>query len=204
MKKFEQNGQWLKQCNKCNQIKDIGEFHKANTKSDGLGYSCKPCSSIKGREWYAQNKEARRKTIELWRNKNPEKLRKIQREWAKKQRIHNLQYKLKQNLCRRMREMIDENSKGGRSKELLGCTIEELKKYLESKFRPGMSWDNYGPDGWTMDHIIACYHFNLSKTEEQKKCFHYTNLQPLWATTKIAESYGDFDCVGNVNKRHFR
>jgi len=63
--------------------------------------------------------------------------------------------------------------------ELLGCNIEFVKKYLESKFDKEMSWDNYGK--WHIDHIKPVASFDLTKLDEQKKCFHYTNIQPLWA-----------------------
>jgi len=63
---------------------------------------------------------------------------------------------------------------------LLGCTIAKLKKHFEKQFREGMCWDNYGVGGWEIDHIIPCSSFDLTKKSEQEKCFHYTNLQPLW------------------------
>ena len=64
--------------------------------------------------------------------------------------------------------------------------IKELKKYIESKFSPGMNWDNYGKkDGWNIDHIIPCAYYDLNNFEQQKQCFHYTNLQPLWAEDNI-------------------
>lgn len=62
---------------------------------------------------------------------------------------------------------------------MIGCSIEELKQYLEKQFKEGMTWDNYGE--WHIDHIIPCAAFDLTKEEEQLKCFNYTNLQPLWA-----------------------
>ena len=65
------------------------------------------------------------------------------------------------------------------SVELIGCSIFDLKAYLASKFTEGMSWENYGK--WHIDHIIPCCAFNLVDPQEQLKCFHYTNLQPLWA-----------------------
>jgi hypothetical protein len=68
--------------------------------------------------------------------------------------------------------------------ELLGCTIDFFKNHLESKFVEGMSWQNYGK-GWHIDHIIPCVSFDLSKPEEQRKCFHFSNLQPLWAVDNI-------------------
>ena len=73
------------------------------------------------------------------------------------------------------------------TEELLGCTIEHCKKYLESLFKEGMSWDNYGYRGWHIDHIVPCSAFDLTKVEEQKKCFHYTNLQPLWAKDNLSK-----------------
>lgn len=66
---------------------------------------------------------------------------------------------------------------------MLGCTIQEFKIYLENKFKEGMSWKNRSD--WHIDHIKPCASFDLSKEEEQKKCFHYTNLQPLWARENI-------------------
>ena len=50
-----------------------------------------------------------------------------------------------------------------------------------------MSWNNYGK--WHVDHIRPCIDFDLSKPEEQQKCFHYTNLQPLWAEENMRKHY---------------
>lgn len=66
---------------------------------------------------------------------------------------------------------------------LLGCTIEFLKGWLESQFKTGMSWQNHGE--WHIDHKRPCASFNLTDLEQQKICFHYTNLQPLWALENI-------------------
>ena len=67
--------------------------------------------------------------------------------------------------------------------ELVGCTINELKKHLESKFKKGMSWNNYGK--WHVDHVVPVDFFDLTKIKEQKKCFHYLNLQPLLARDNL-------------------
>jgi len=50
-----------------------------------------------------------------------------------------------------------------------------------------MSWNNYTYIGWHVDHIKPCCQFDLSKPEEQAKCFHYTNLQPLWAEENLTK-----------------
>ena len=68
---------------------------------------------------------------------------------------------------------------------IIGCSIEQLKQHLEKQFKIGMTWNNYGKYGWHVDHIIPCSNFDLIKIDEQKKCFNYLNLQPLWALENI-------------------
>ena len=68
----------------------------------------------------------------------------------------------------------------------LGCNINYLKEYLQQKFQLGMSWNNYGE--WHVDHIKPCSAFDLFNEEEREKCFHYTNLQPLWAIDNLIKS----------------
>jgi hypothetical protein len=91
----------------------------------------------------------------------------------------DINFKLTKNLRRRVSNYIAMSLKDAPTIELLGCSIEQLKQHLISKFKPGMSWRNYGK--WHVDHIRPCASFDLSKPAEQRKCFHYTNLQPLWA-----------------------
>jgi hypothetical protein len=70
--------------------------------------------------------------------------------------------------------------------ELLGCSKKEFIDYFESKFTEGMTWDKIGKE-IHIDHIRPCCSFNLKDEEEQKKCFHYTNLQPLWAKDNLSK-----------------
>lgn len=70
--------------------------------------------------------------------------------------------------------------------ELLGCPLSVAKSHIESQFKEGMSWENHGE--WHIDHIKPCASYDLTLAEEQKKCFHYTNLQPLWAADNLAKS----------------
>ena len=77
-------------------------------------------------------------------------------------------------------------SKNTKSCEICGCAWDELKSYIENQFRPGMTWDNHGE--WHIDHIRPCCSFNLADEQQLKECFHYTNLQPLWAEENLLKS----------------
>lgn len=72
-------------------------------------------------------------------------------------------------------------------KTLVGIDLSGYIKYLESLFLPGMNWGNYGFRGWHIDHIRPCASFDLNDPEQQKRCFHYTNTQPLWAFDNISK-----------------
>ena len=117
-----------------------------------------------------------------------ERVRESRRIWQKTQYKNNIQHRLKQILRERMRKAFKRNQKTGSAVKDLGCSIEQLKKHLESKFLPNMTWTNYGPDGWHIDHIIPLTKFNLSDRNEFLKACHYTNLQPLWAIDNIKKS----------------
>lgn len=95
----------------------------------------------------------------------------------------------------------DSNSGDNIIAKYCSCTQSFLKRYLESKFSIGMNWGNYGFRGWHIDHITPATHFNLRDINEAKKAFHYTNLQPIWSTTKKAIEMGEsIEYVGNLNK----
>jgi hypothetical protein len=63
----------------------------------------------------------------------------------------------------------------------LGCSIDEFRSYLESKWKPGMNWENHSKDGWHIDHIKRLADFDLTDKEQLLRACHYTNLQPMWA-----------------------
>lgn len=73
------------------------------------------------------------------------------------------------------------HAKGMSTFDLIGCTPNELRAHLESQFLPGMTWKNYGRNGWHIDHKIPASKFDLTDPEQQKWCFHYSNLRPEWA-----------------------
>ena len=87
----------------------------------------------------------------------------------------------------RMFIAIRDGAKKGSAVRDLGCTIDELKDYLEKKFKNGMSWANWKHDGWHIDHIIPLSRFDLTNRDDYLKACHYTNLQPLWAKENLAK-----------------
>jgi hypothetical protein len=68
--------------------------------------------------------------------------------------------------------------------ELLGCSIEVCRKHLEDQFEAGMNWENHDNNRsyreWYIDYRRPCASFDLEFEEQQRMCFHYTNLQPMW------------------------
>lgn len=89
--------------------------------------------------------------------------------------------------------------KSHRTMDLIGCDLDFFRTYIGNRFTKGMTFDNYGD--WHIDHIIPCSSFDLSIISEQRKCFHYTNMQPIWKSNKIAMKYGESkNYIGNYQK----
>ncbi len=176
------------------------------------------------KKWRKENKDKMLKKMKEYRLNNPEKIKKLSRKYYGKNKMKIKEYQLKNkdnileykkthkeqrnkwlrnylkkpevkiasNLRRRVNLALNGKLKSGTIIGLLGCDILTLKQHLANKFTEGMSFDNYGT--WHIDHIKPCISFDLSKEEEQKECFHYTNLQPLWAhdnLTKPRKRAGD-------------
>jgi hypothetical protein len=133
------------------------------------------------REYYYNNQEK----IKEYRQKTKERKNYLDR----MRRKNNPQYRLASNIRRRIHYVItrDGGTKCDKTLELLGCSIAEFRKYIEEKFLEGMSWDNYGFYGWHIDHIKPCDAFDLTDPSQKKECFHYTNLQPLWASDNLSK-----------------
>ena len=113
----------------------------------------------------------------------------------KQQRIKNISIRLLGNLRSRITRAIKMNTKSNHTMKLIGCNIDFLKFYIEKQFKSGMTWKNYGTgwygkgmQEWHIDHIIPCNAFDLCIAEQQKLCFHYSNLQPLWATENLQKN----------------
>ena len=123
--------------------------------------------------------EQRRKYWDKYYANNRETVIKSGINYRRELRKRSPEYRAKDNIGRRVRSYLKGISSSGTIKCLLGCSREELLAHLERQFLPGMDWSNYGE--WHIDHILPCASFNFAIKEEQRKCFHFSNLRPLWA-----------------------
>ena len=116
---------------------------------------------------------------------------KNRKRYRAKQYKENPQFRLAENVRKRITRYMKgiKGTKFGKTNELLGCDWKFLKRHLEKQFynqrktNLEMSWNNYGK--WHVDHIIPLSNFDLTKSAEQFKACHYSNLQPLWAEDNI-------------------
>lgn len=167
------------------------EYHKKYYKENSQLYKDRK------KEWRINNpereKEARIKYIE----ENKEKVNEYHRKWKEEKRKIDINYKLQSNLSRRIRYELNTLLKGKKTKRTLhyiGCTIEELKEYLQKGFTQEMSWENYGTL-WHIDHIIPCAAWNFTSDFESNCCWNYRNLRPMLASENQSkhDKYDDTD-----------
>lgn len=156
---------------------------------------------IRQKEYDIKNKEKKSQNHKEYSIKNREKINKYQTQYNKNKYYNNPEHKLKMIMICRLNALLKQKSsrEGSRTTTMLGCSLQELRQYLEHQFKPEMSWENHGKI-WEIDHIQPCSSFNLLLEKEQKKCFHYSNTQPLFKTTKIAKLFGYINEIGNREK----
>ena len=183
-----------KVCSKCFEVKSLSEFRKDNTKKDGLRPDCKKC--VKDYEFSRRkdNPLMMKEKLKIFYQKNPEKRKEYRKNYKKRKHQQMKERRISDpifNLTNRMRCRIYKYlkimniSKKNKTFDIVGCTPESLKKYLENQFTEGMSWDLFG-EHIHIDHIIP-----LSSAKTEKELYelcHYTNLQPLWAIENIRKS----------------
>ncbi len=134
---------------------------------------CRPCFAKIRSERYREARIKYSKT-EICKQKKKERKNKMRNDPSAK-----IAKSLRRNLSRFIKnKQISANA-------LLGCNYYFFRSYLEERFVEGMCWENYGFYGWHIDHIKPCASFNLTDIEQQKICFHYTNLQPLWGVDNL-------------------
>ena len=129
------------------------------------------------KEYYLKNKERIKE--------NHSRNRKYINDYVSKKYHTDPNFKLRLLISRRVRQALKGKDKSAHTMELIGCTIDELWVHLESQFKPWMRRDNHGL--WHIDHIKACSKFDLTDPVQQRACFHWSNLQPLWAHENLSK-----------------
>lgn len=150
--------------------------------------------------WRAANPARHRANARRWQIENPEQFRLNQQRWKTENPNYSREYyhsteqrkttiRLRAALRLALRNRISGIAREWRADALIGllvgCRKPDLIAYIERLFQPGMSWANYGLGGWEIDHIIPCNAFDLTDPAQQRACFHYTNLRPLWRADNL-------------------
>lgn len=193
-----------KVCSKCGLEKDLIYFYKDKTEKDNLTRQCKDC--IKKYYSNPERKIRRFEQKKRWSEKNYKKYYKDNKEKLQKNMIkyykdhkdeinkkntikrkNNVSFNIKILLRNRIRKAIkiQNTIKSKHTLELLGCSLDFLKQHLqETAIKNGyndFNINSYSSQEYHIDHIIPCASFDLTKPEEQRKCFHWSNLQILEA-----------------------
>ena len=184
-------------CVKCNKVKDKNNFSFYG-KHRAPAAHCYDCHKESLRDRYNTDKDYRNK-IRTRHNNNP-KRGEYTTKYHRERYHRDPFFKLSKNIRTRITHFISKDKKLGSTRELLGCSGDQLKNHLGKQFKNGMTWDNYG-SVWHIDHIIPVANFDLSNKKSQMECFNYNNLQPLFATTEIAIQHGHINEIGNLNKQ---
>lgn len=187
-KKIEANNSDTKICTKCGETKEISCFQqRTDTKSKTYRNDCMTC-----RNEYVGNFK-----------RTSEKSKKRQNERQKERRKDDPAFLMNQRIRSRLGKALRANNttKTEHLVDIIGCTIPFFKDHIEKLFKPGMSWDE---KNFVIDHIIPVSYFDLTSVEEQKICFHYTNMQPLTFTEnakksdKLLPEYSDYLKIVNI------
>lgn len=143
-----------------------------------------------GKKYYAANRLRLLAEAKLYAEEHIEE-RKARREankgkiaaYMRNRRRTDPQFRLADNLRRRINKALNGGKKPGSAVRDLGCSIYELKEHLENQFQTGMTWNNHG--AWHVDHVRPLASFDLTDREQFLTACHYSNLQPLWAEDNL-------------------
>ena len=165
-----------RRCARCGDWKPFTEFAKAKTKKCGIHSYCRPCDNQNPARKSTAYMEMKRAGVRDYHHRHRKRLTARRRQ----RRQTDLQFRLCGNLRSRLYAAL-RRGRGVKSEgtlKLIGCSVCELRKHIESQFDPEMSWSNYGD--WEIDHIRPCVSFDLTDPVQQRECFNWRNLQPLW------------------------
>jgi hypothetical protein len=167
-------------CSICKAIKPLSEFNSASANSYSITPRCRLCNQAKDRELYAINREKRIAKSAHWNRNN-----RARRAANERDRRKNVAHKMHGRISAQIRDALRGEKGQRKSFELLGYTLEDLRRHLERQFTKGMSWSNM--DEWHIDHIVPKSSFKITGPDdpELKRCWSLSNLRPLWAEENL-------------------
>lgn len=201
----------MKICSRCGEDKDFSFFNKDASRKDGFHPYCKSCKQQENQKYYKDNKQKISENTKVYYDINKTELLQQQKgyyqdnkqerlmyqkeyrdnhkekrnEYEKNRRSRDIYHRLRGNLRSRLRMAIKSGQKSGSAVQDLGCSIEDLKVWLEKQFQPGMIWENYGQ--WEIDHVIPLSMVDLRDQKQLRKVCNWFNLQPLWSKENISK-----------------
>lgn len=145
--------------------------------------------TAKTKEWAIKNHDYRNEYARMYYRKNHAAQRAKKNQCLRERLEKNPLLKVRASISRRLSLALNCQgvSKHCSVMTHVGCTLEELKKWLEGKFKRGMTWKNYGKH-WHVDHILPCASFDHGDPSQLAQCWHFTNLQPLKAKENLSKS----------------
>ena len=175
----------MKNCIKCLKPKSLNKFESGRNQ-------CQDCRKEFTKSYYKsyfkKNRDELLVDMKIYYDINRNDLISKSCRYNYNRRQFDVNFKLSTSLRSRLSHAIKNNQKSGSAINDLGCSIEELKKRLESQFESGMTWENWSIKGWHIDHIKPLCQFDLSNKEEFLKACNYINLQPIWAEDHYKKS----------------
>ena len=125
---------------------------------------------------------------EKYRANNPEKVKDIRNKYENKRRKSDPSFLLYKSMSNSLRAALKRSSKFARTWEVIGCTKEFFMNWIQSQFKRGMNWNNYGTK-WHIDHKVGKEFFDHRIPEQVRVCWNWRNLRPLWAKQNIRNKH---------------
>jgi hypothetical protein len=187
---------YSKTCKKClNEIDKIRKKNLRQKKAETHLAKCEKCNEEKTLKDFSKLKKFYKKKICL--SCYPIFLKEQKTEWCRKERISNINYRLKKSLAARLRTVLIKNDS---TMNYIGCNIQYLREWFEYNFTSEMNWDNYG-SYWSIDHIIPVCKFDLTVEDEKCKCWNWSNLMPVTVNYNSSKKKIDMNQMNNIVKK---
>ena len=173
-------------CRRCEKLHPLVDFRYGKS-------CCYGCQKLYANEWKAKNRQRVNAYNKEYKAEHREEISEYNSEYSRQNRAviqerssanwkrmyhENPSHKMAGTMRNRISKALKWNQKSASTMELLGCSMEFLKSWFAYCFSEDMNFDNHG-SAWHIDHAIPCSKFNLIIADEQKKCFHWSNLKPM-------------------------